>query len=69
MNMQHYKIVQCGTIGGLMEKVSNMVADGWIPSGGYTRSKDGWSHMQAVWLPPIPEHVRITMEKLMEPDK
>jgi hypothetical protein len=51
----------------LMEKVSNMVADGWIPTGGYYT--DRRYHMQAVWLPPIPEHVRITMKKLMEPDK
>lgn len=66
-NSQHYQIVECRRIEGLMNQVSNMIADGWIPTGGYSNpSTFVWC--QTMWKPPLPEHVKITMNKMMEQD-
>lgn len=50
----HYRIVSVMTEHALLTLVNNMIADGWIPTGGM--SQKGTYYTQTMWKPPtIPE--------------
>jgi hypothetical protein len=67
----HYRIIEASHEARLMTKISNMIADGWIPAGGVAHSPEGRLYMQAMWRPPLPAEVKIIMQNAtnMEPIK
>lgn len=64
---EHYKIPRGGTTAALANTCSNMIADGWMPTGGMLLYQGIW--FQAMWRPPVPEIVKIKMAEAnnMEP--
>tara|TARA_R110000851_G_scaffold307324_1_gene465776 strand:+ start:71 stop:289 length:219 start_codon:yes stop_codon:yes gene_type:complete len=65
---EHYKIVSAGDAAQLEQIISNMIKDGWIPTGGITPAY-GKRSCQAMWKPPLPDVIKIKMEAAtnMEP--
>ena len=59
---EHYRLVREYNTDAFQNTINNMINDGWIPTGGiayYNNDK-----IQAMWRPPLPEIVKIAMEKM-----
>lgn len=59
---EHYQIISYDHELDLLERVNNMIKDGWLPAGGIF-IRNGRTYSQAMWNPPLPEEIKNCMSK------
>ena len=62
MIQPHYHIIEKNNSWELSEFVNNAIEDGWIPAGGIFYHNN--RYMQAIWRPPLPKEIKITMDNV-----